>query len=80
MAPEWSAVTRNLTASFESRLVLDLLSGPRASRAFFFAAIAGVQLGNFDVTYGPARASRLHRASRLSRNRTYFDVWTAFES
>ena len=34
LAPEWNPVTRNLAASFESRLVLDLLSGPRASRAF----------------------------------------------
>jgi hypothetical protein len=37
LAPEWTSVTRNLAASFESRLVLDLLSGPRASQAFCFA-------------------------------------------
>ncbi len=54
MAPEWASVTRNLAASFECRLVLDLLSGDRASpsQAFFFAAIGGGQLGNFDVIYG----------------------------
>jgi hypothetical protein len=81
MAPEWSAVTRNLAASFESRLVLDLLSGPRISQGFFFAAIAGVQLGNFDVIYDPRSRQQITIGQVGYRdNRTFFDVWTAFES
>jgi hypothetical protein len=81
LAPEWTPVTRNLAASFESRLVLDLLSGPRASQAFFFAAIGGGPLGNFDVIYD-SRARQQITIGQIGYrdNRTYFDVWTAFES
>src|SRR5712692_10597655 len=41
LAPEWTPVARNLIGSFESRLVLDLLSAPASRRSFFFAAISG---------------------------------------
>jgi hypothetical protein len=81
LAPEWTSVTRNLTASFESRLVLDLLSGPRASQAFCFAAIGGGQLGNFDAMYySRARQEITIGQIGYRDNRTFFDVWTAFES
>jgi Peptidase family M1 domain len=81
LAPEWTSVTRNLTASFESRLVLDLLSGPRASQAFCFVAIGGAQLGNFDAIYD-SRARQQITIGKIGYhdNRTFFDVWTAFES
>jgi hypothetical protein len=81
LAPEWTSVTRNLAASFESRLVLDLLSGPRASQAFCFAAIGGGPLGNFDAIYD-SRARQQITIGQIGYrdNRTFFDVWTAFES
>jgi hypothetical protein len=34
LAPEWTSVVCNLAGSFESRLVLDLLSAPAARRRF----------------------------------------------
>jgi hypothetical protein len=81
LAPEWTSVARNLTASFESRLVLDLLSGPRASQAFCFAAIGGGQLGNFDAIYDSRARQQITIGQVGYRdNRTFFDVWTAFES
>ncbi len=83
MAPEWTSVTRNLAASFESRLVLDLLSGDRASpsQAFFFAAIGGGQLGNFDVIYDSRAPEQITIGQVGYRdNRIFFDVWTSFES
>ncbi|HWY47945.1 MAG TPA: M1 family aminopeptidase [Bryobacteraceae bacterium] len=81
LAPEWASVTRNLTASFESRLVLDLFSGPRASEAFLFAAIGGRQLGNFDAIYDSRARQQITIGQVGYRdNRTFFDVWTAFES
>ena len=81
LAPEWSSVTRNLAASFESRIALDLLSGPRAPQAFFFAAIAGKQLGNFDALYDARSAQQITIGQTAYRNdRTYFDVWTSFEA
>ncbi len=85
LAPEWSRVTRNLVSSFESRLVLDLLSGAGAgsgsNRGFFFAAIAGRSLGNFDVMYDSRSRQQITIGQTVYRdNRTFFDVWTAFES
>jgi hypothetical protein len=81
LAPLWTSVTRNLTTSFESRLVLDLLSGPRASQAFCFAAIGGGQPGNFDAIYDSRARQQITIGQVGYRdNRTFFDVWTAFES
>src|SRR5262249_45481254 len=51
LARDWTRLASNLPASFESRLVLDLLSGRPVRRPFFFAAIQGRQLGNFDLVY-----------------------------
>ena len=55
LADQWSPTVANLTGSFESRMVLDLLSGaaPRttAQYGFFEAIIQGKKLGNFDVAY-----------------------------
>ena len=81
LTPEWTSVTRNLTASFESRLVLDLLSGPRANEAFCFAAIGGGQLGNFDAIYD-SRARQQITIGRVGfrDDHAFFNVWTAFES
>ena len=80
LAPEWSATVRNLAASFESRLALDLLSGPREPRAFFFAAIGGKLLGNFDAVYDARAAGQITIGQMAYRNdRSYFDVWTSFE-
>jgi peptidase M1-like protein len=81
VAPEWSTVVRNLAASFESRLVLDLLSGPPVRRPFFFAAISGKQLGNFDVIYDLLSRQQITIGQTAYRdNRAFFDIWTCFES
>ena len=81
LEPEWSSVARNLAASFESRLVLDLLSGPRAGQEFLFAAIGGGQLGNFDAIYDSRARQQITIGQVGFRdNRVFFDVWTAFES
>jgi hypothetical protein len=84
MAPEWSRVARSLVSSFESRLVLDLLSGAGASnsnRGFLFAAISGRSLGNFDVMYDSRSRQQITIGQTVFRdNRVFFDIWTAFES
>ncbi len=81
MAPQWAPVARNLASSFENRLVLDLLSGPRSSQAFFFAGIAGQQLGNFDALYDARSAEQITIGQTAWRDdRPYFDVWTSFEA
>jgi len=81
LAPEWTMVARNLIGSFESRLVLDLLAAPPTRRPFFFAAIGGRQLGNFDVVYDRLSSQRITIGQTAYRdNRIFFDIWTSFES
>ncbi|HTM51888.1 MAG TPA: M1 family aminopeptidase [Bryobacteraceae bacterium] len=81
LAPDWTSVVRNITGSFETRLVLDLLSGRPVARPFLFAAIGGKQLGNFDIVYD-LRSQQQITVGRTSHrdNRSFFDVWTCFES
>lgn len=76
----WTPVLRNLTASFETRLVHDLLNGDTKS-GLYYMAITGEQLGNFDVLYDPSSREQIF-AGKLSYrdNRAYFDTWTSFES
>src|SRR5690349_1873421 len=52
LADRWNTVARNISTSFETRLVLDLLS-PARGPGFFTAALHGRKLGNFDVSYDP---------------------------
>src|SRR5258707_10571524 len=81
LVPEWTPVARNLIGSFESRLILDLLSEPAARRPFFFAAVGGRTLGNFDVIYDRLSAEQITIGQTTFRsNRSYFDIWTSFES
>lgn len=78
----WSSVVRNITSSFETRLVLDLLSSaPVNKREFFVATLTGKNAGNFDVIYDPRAPEQLIAGQVVSRqDRTIFDVWTSFEA
>lgn len=78
---EWRSVVRNLAASFESRLVLDLLSPKRTQKGFFFGAVLGNQLGNIDLIHDPRAAHQITVGKVNYRDqRPYFDTLTAFES
>jgi hypothetical protein len=80
IAEKWTSVLRNLSGSFQTRLVYDLLSGDRAS-GFFYLAVTGDQLGNFDVLYDPTNHEQVFAGKLTYReNRTYFDDWTSFPS
>ncbi|MCU1275506.1 MAG: peptidase rane alanine aminopeptidase, partial [Bryobacterales bacterium] len=81
MAEDWSSVVKNLSSSFEARLLLDLLSPHHRERGCFIAAINGKKLGNFDVIYEPRVAEQIAVGQVTSRNGlTFFDVWTSFET
>ena len=80
LAPEWNTVIRNLLASFESRLVLDLLTG-RRDQGVFFATMRGVKLGAFDVIYDRRARQQITIGKTAYRNNlVFFDIWTTFES
>jgi hypothetical protein len=81
LADEWRDVLRNLSSSFEIRLVLDVLSGRPASEGFFYAAVAGKRLGNFDFVYDPRAREQIQLGQVAYReNRAFFDVWTSFQA
>ena len=79
MAEQWTPVVRNLAASFEARLVLDLLTPREHQQGYFVAAVHGKKLGNFDVIYEPRTEEQVMAGRVTSRdNMTFFDVWTSF--
>ncbi len=81
MEQEWGSVARNLSSSFEIRMVRDLLSSRPPSNGFFYAALSGGRLGNFDVVYDPLAREQITVGKVAFRNeRAHFDTWTSFES
>jgi hypothetical protein len=80
IADQWTSTLRNFSASFETRVVGSLLSGDSKS-GFFYMAVSGNQLHNFDLLYDPANYEQIF-AGQLGdhNNRSYFDTWTSFPS
>lgn len=80
LAGRHASVLRNMAGSFQVRIVLDLLVGAPDS-GFFFAAIAGKQLGNFDLLYDPASREDV-TVGRVAAagGRPSFETWASFES
>ncbi len=80
LASPWASIVSNLTGSFVTRLVNDLISGDRKT-GLFYMAVQGTQLGTFDVLYDPTSNEQIF-AGKLTYNdnRTYFDTWTSFPS
>src|SRR5215467_5742424 len=78
---KWSPVLRNLSASYQSRLTLDLIGGPAWKQGLFAALMTGNRLGNFDVIYDPDNAEQILLGQLATReNRLYFDTWASFPS
>ncbi len=79
MAEKWNSVVRNLTGSFETRLVQDQYLADRANLGFFYSVVNGAKLGNFDISYEPrAREQVLVGQVATRDNRLYFNIWTSF--
>jgi hypothetical protein len=80
LASTWGATVQNLASSFEVRLVLDLLER-RADRGFFYAAIAGVRQGNFDLIVDARSRDQIALGQVAFRDaRAFFDNWTIFQA
>ncbi len=81
MLPDWDPVVRNLGQSFQVRLVKDLLAAPSALNGFFYGAVVGRRLGNFDFLYDPRAPEQIHIGQVVVRyNRAYFDLWSRFQA
>lgn len=75
----YQPTVRNLAASFEARLIFDLLNGHDANRGFFYGAIGGVALSNFDLFVDHRAGQRVNVGQITTReNGTFFDVWCNF--
>src|SRR5450432_4693655 len=76
---QWSPVLRNLGASYQARLTLDLLGGPARSGDLLAALFNGAKLNNFDIVYDPDSTEQILAGRVTPRdNRLYFDTWTNF--
>ncbi len=81
MAADWDPVVRNLAQSFQVRLVKDLLGGSSAANGFFYGALVGQRLGNFDFLYDPRAAEQIYLGQVVVRyNHAYFDLWSRFQA
>jgi hypothetical protein len=91
LADQWSSVVSNLTGSYESRMVLDLLNaqaegsvvrgGNEPQPGFFESIIQGKKLGNFDLSYDGRGYEQINAGQLTTRNgQSYFDIWTSFAS
>jgi hypothetical protein len=81
LAQSWAPAIRNFSSSFQIRLVKDLLAENRAALGFFYMAVSGRKLGNFDATYDPRAREQINLGQVAFRQeQAYFDVWTRFQA
>lgn len=70
---------RNLGASYQTRLVLDLLNAPARKPDLFAAFINSTKLGSFDVVFDPTAREQVMAGQVTTREgRVFFDSWTSF--
>ncbi len=86
MAEKWNVTVTNLASSFETRIVLDLLTTGTASPAknnpeegFFDATLRGRKLGEFDITRD-ARSNEQMAAGKvvMHEGTPQWETWTRF--
>ena len=81
MADKWNEIVRGLMASFESRIVLDLLTSGADGEGFFEAVLQGRKLGTFDVVHDARAYEQVIAGQVTMRNNTAFwNTWTSFTS
>jgi hypothetical protein len=79
MDEQWTPVLRNLTESYQTRLVLDLIGGAARPPDLLTAVFDSPKLGTFDLIYDPQNTEQVIGGQIASRdNRVYFDDWFSF--
>jgi hypothetical protein len=79
LAQQWSEPVRNISASFQIRLVKDLMSRTPRSGGLFAAAISGLTVGNFDVLIDPRMHEQVNVGQLAFRDgHAFFNYWTRF--
>ena len=78
---QFTPVLRNLSSSYQTRLVLDLLNRTAGREGVFASVLDSAKLGAFDVVYDPQRAEPIIAGKMTSRdNRLFLDAWTSFKT
>jgi len=78
MAGRWTPVVRNVAATFQTRLVWDLLLCD-PSHGFFAISMNSRRLGNFDLYYDRAAREQIEVGKLNARDGlVYFDIWSSF--
>jgi hypothetical protein len=78
---QFTPMLRNLSASYQTRLVLDLLNRTAGNQGVFASVLDSPNLGAFDVLYDPQRAEPVTAGQMTTRdNRLFLDAWTSFQS
>lgn len=80
LAEKWNQTIRNLGSSLEPRFLEDLSNTAGAKSGFFFSAISGKTLGNFDLYFDPRGSEELMVGQLVgeAESRRY-NFWTHFE-
>lgn len=79
LAEAWNGTIRNLGLSMETRLVEDLVNGAGADRGFFFSAISGNKLGNFDLLLDASAREEVLLGQLVNEDgRSRYDFWTHY--
>jgi len=80
LAEKWGPVLANVETGFELRMVEDMLE-PAGQSGILFMAVAGRDLGNFDVLFDPRAREQIVAGQLKERGgRDGYDVWTSFAS
>ncbi len=78
---QWTPVLRNLGASYQTRMTLDLVGGPAWKQGLLAALMSGSRLGNFDLVYDPDNNEQISLGTVAVRdNRAFFNTWASFPS
>ncbi len=81
LAEKYNTALRNLALSFGVRFVSHALAGSPADRSFFYAAVQGNKLGNFDALLDQESREQIYLGQlRQKETRTFYDTWTSFSA
>ena len=79
MADRWNVTVTNLTTSFETRIVLDLMTKGPSGQGFFDATVRGRKLGDFDVVHDARAAEQIGAGKVEFRSGVgTWETWTRF--
>lgn len=79
LADRWNPTVANVTASFDSRMVLDLMTRQQGEKGFVDALIQGRKLGNFDLMFDPRAYEQLNAGQvETEKGQAHWDTWTSF--